>query len=156
MNKFEIKDFSFPVKRGEVYFINLNNYVGCEMTKTRPCVVLQSDAYNFSSDTFICATISRTQVSIPDIQVEITGNYYIEHTKKNLEGVIDLGQIKTVSKERIVSKKVCTLTDEINEIDEKLLNVLGLFPIVKRNCNIINSLQGKIRYLEKKQKSIDK
>lgn len=94
-------------------------------------------------------------MTIPDIQVPIKGTYtYIDENgvEKNLVGSIDLGQIKTVGKERIVNKKVCMLKKEIQEIDRKLLNVLGLSGMIKSKENTIRSLQGKIEYMQKQDK----
>ena len=62
---------------------------------------------------------------------------------------MDLGQIKTVGKERIVNGKICMLKQEIQEIDKKLLNTLGLSSMIKSKENTINSLQGKIEYIKK-------
>ena len=65
---------------------------------------------------------------------------------------IDLGQIKTIGKERIISAKICKLSAEMSELDTKLLNILGLSYIVKKKDNIISSLSGKIDYLKKQLK----
>ena len=62
---------------------------------------------------------------------------------------MDLGQIKTVGKERIVNGKICMLKQEIQEIDKKLLNTLGLSSIIRSKENTIKSLQGKIEYMKK-------
>ena len=70
--------------------------------------------------------------------------------QKNLCGAIDLGQIKTIGKERIVSLKVCDLKNEMQEIDNKLLNIFGLSNIIKKRDNVINSLNGKVKYLKDK------
>lgn len=145
----------WTVKRGEVYFVDLGENVGSEENKIRPVVVLQADAYNFRSPVFTCAIISSSPLTIPDIQVPIKGTYtYIDENgvEKNLVGSIDLGQIKTVGKERIVNKKVCMLKKEIQEIDRKLLNVLGLSGMIKSKENTIRSLQGKIEYMQKQDK----
>lgn len=141
----------WTVKRGEVYFVDLGENIGSEENKIRPVVVLQSDAYNFKSPVFTCAIISSSSLTIPDIQISITGTYPYKNEDgitKNLMGNIDLGQIKTVGKERIVSSKVCMFKDEMQEIDRKLLNVLGLSGIIKSKENTIKSLQGKIEYLK--------
>lgn len=145
----------WTVKRGEVYFADLGENIGSEENKIRPVVVLQSDAYNFRSPVFTCAIISSSPLTIPDIQVPITGTYsYIdEHGVTNkLVGNIDLGQIKTIGKERIVNKKVCKLENEIQEIDRKIVNALGLSAIIKSKENIIKSLQGKIEYMKNQMK----
>jgi len=41
------------------------------------------------------------------------------------------------------------LKQEIQEIDRKLLNALGLSSIIKSKENTIKSLQGKIEYMKK-------
>lgn len=141
----------WTVKRGEVYFVDLGENIGSEENKIRPVVVIQSNSYNFNSPVFTIAIISSSNLTIPDIQIPIKGIYpFVDENgiKKNLSGAIDLGQIKTIGKERIVSKKVCDLTVEMPEIDQKLLNVLGLSSIMKKKENIIHSLSGKVDYLK--------
>ena len=141
----------WTVKRGEVYFVDLGENIGSEENKIRPVVVIQSNAYNFKSPVFTGAIIS----SIPDIQILITGVYPFKDengVQKNLVGAIDLGQIKTIGKERIVSSKICDLVNEMNEIDNKLLNIFGLSNIIKKKDNIINSLNGKVIYLKEQLK----
>lgn len=148
----------WTVKRGEVYFTDLGENIGSEENKIRPVVVLQSNAYNFHSPVFTVAIISSSTLTIPDIQIPITGKYpFVDEngTTKNLCGAIDLGQIKTIGKERIVSKKVCDLSVEMKEVDIKLLNVLGLSSIIKKKDNLIQSLTGKVDYLKEQLKKKD-
>lgn len=140
----------WTVKRGEVYFVDLGENIGSEENKLRPVVVLQSNSYNFRAPTFTAAIISNGPVTIPDIQVPITGNYaYTDNNgaRKNLQGSIDLGQIKTVAKERIISKKICDLA-EMNTVDQKLFNAFGLTKIMTSKDNTIASLTGKVTYLK--------
>lgn len=140
---------SWKVKRGEVYFVDLGENIGSEENKLRPVVVLQSNAYNFHSPTFTCAIISSSPMTIPDIQVPITHTYtYADNTgaHRNLVGTVDLGQIKTVGKERIVSKTICKLL-EMADVDAKLLNALGMSRLIQAKNNEITSLKGKIEYL---------
>lgn len=142
----------WTVKRGEVYFIDLGENIGSEENKIRPCVVLQSNAYNFKSPVFTCAIISNSKLTLPDIQIPIKGKYeYLNEKKKTsfLTGSIDLGQIKTVGKERILLK-ICTLKEEIDEIDMKLFNSLGMSDILTKQQNTIHSLKGKVDYLTDK------
>lgn len=145
----------WTVKRGEVYFVDLGENVGSEENKIRPVVVLQSNAYNFHSPVFTVAIISSSTLTISDIQIPITGKYpFLDENgiTKNLCGAIDLGQIKTIGKERIVSKKVCDLSAEMKDVDTKLLNVLGLSSIIKKKDNLIQSLNGKVEYLKEQLK----
>lgn len=141
----------WTVKRGEVYFVDLGENVGSEENKIRPVVVLQADAYNFKSPVFTCAIISSSTLTIPDIQVSIKEIYSYKDengVEKNLTGSVDLGQIKTVGKERIMNSKICTLKSELQEIDLKLLNIFGLSGIIRAKENTIKSLQGKIEYMK--------
>lgn len=142
----------WTVKRGEVYFVDLGENIGSEENKIRPCVVLQSNAYNFKSPVFTCAIISNSKLTIRDIQIPIKGRYeYLNEKKRSsfLTGIIDLGQIKTVGKERILLK-VCTLKEEVDEIDMKLFNALGMSDILTKQQNTIHSLKGKVDYLTDK------
>ena len=145
---------TWAVKRNEVYFVDLGENIGSEENKIRPVVVLQANSYNFSSPVFTCAIISTSPMTIADIQIPITGTYTYTDMgiSKQLIGTIDLGQIKTIAKERIVSRRVCELTAEVNEIDEKLLNIFGLTNLIKSRDNVINSLTSKCEYLKNKQK----
>lgn len=149
---------AWTVKRGEVYFVDLGENIGSEENKIRPVVVIQSNAYNFKSPVFTVAIISSSSLTIPDIQIPITGTYSFTDengVNKNLCGAVDLGQIKTVAKERIVSTKVCDLLDEMEEIDSKLLNILGIGNIIKKRDNVIESLNGKVEYLKEKLKKYE-
>ena len=142
---------AWTVKRGEVYFADLGQNIGSEENKIRPVVVLQANSYNFSSPVFTCAIVSSSTMTIPDIQVPITGTYSYTDDKGSsqiLFGTVDLGQIKTISKERIVTHKICQLGVEMNEIDQKLLNVFGLSPLLSKRDNTIASLRGKVSYLK--------
>lgn len=142
----------WTVKRGEVYFVDLGENIGSEENKIRPVVVLQADAYNFKSPVFTGAIISSSPLTIPDIQIPIQGPYLYRDEngiEKYLKGSIDLGQIKTIGKERIINNKVCVLKTEIQELDRKLLNVMGLSGIIKAKENVIKSLKGKIEYMER-------
>lgn len=144
---------TWTLKRGEVYFVDLGENVGSEENKIRPVVVLQSDAYNFKSPVFICAILTTSKLTIPDIQIKISGtyNYYDKNKQlKQLTGIIDLGQIKTIAKERIISKKICFLSQELDDINKGLLNVLGLSKLIISKENTIRSLKGKIDFLQKK------
>lgn len=144
---------SWTVKRGEVYFVDLGQNIGSEENKVRPVVVLQANSYNFRSPVFTCAIISSSPVTITDIQIPITGSYSYTDDKgatQKLVGAVDLGQIKTIAKERIVTRKICLLNAEIDEIDKKLLNAFGLSTLLTRRDNTIVSLQGKVDYLKNK------
>lgn len=53
----------------------------------------------------------------------------------------------------MVSAKVCNLKNEMDEIDNKLLNIFELSIINKKKDNVIKSLSGNVEYLREKQKN---
>ena len=143
---------NLPIKRGEVYFVDLGQNIGSEENKIRPVVVIQSNTYNQTSPVFIGAIVSSSPVTIQDVQIPISGSYpYIDKNGNSqlLKGAIDLGQIRTLAKERIISR-ICALGSEMDEVDEKLPNIIGLKPSITAMANIINSLKGKVDYLKAK------
>lgn len=142
----------WTVKRNEVYFVDLGENIGNEENKIRPVVVIQANTYSFKSPVIIVAIISSSKLTIPDIQIQLTGNYMYKDKNNNnmlLKGIIDLGQIRTIGKERIISKKICQLNKEVPEIDSKLLNIFGLNGMIRKKDNVIDSLNGKINFLKK-------
>lgn len=46
------------VRRGDVYWVNLDPTVGREMRKTRPCVIVQRDSANRTSPTVIVCPLT--------------------------------------------------------------------------------------------------
>ena len=53
----EGKDF----KRGEIYFANLNPYIGSEQGGIRPVLVIQNDIGNYFSPTLIVSLLTTKQ-----------------------------------------------------------------------------------------------
>lgn len=147
---------TWKVKRGEIYYVDFGENIGSEQNKARPCVVIQSDAYNFTAATFIGVIISDSGKIIPDIHVPIIGEYYYKDSNKSqvqLNGSIDFGQIKTVAKERILFK-IGILKDELSEIDKKLLNTFALSGIIKGKDNRISFLENRAKSLQEKLQAL--
>jgi len=146
---------AWTVKRGEVYFVDLGENIGSEQNGRRPVVAISSGMVA-KSPVFICAIISTSTISQQNIQVPISGTYpYKDHKGRSrvLTGAVDLGQIRTVAKERIVSHKICSLKVEMPEIDKKIASVLGLHNYISKRDNVILSLQGKVNFLQNQIKS---
>lgn len=100
-------------------------------------------------------TVKRGEVYFVDLGENITNHYsYVDNKNitKYLSGTIDLGQIKTIGKERIISKRICLLTTEMKEIDSKIFHVFGMSHIIRAKDNTIQSLNGKIEYLKSELK----
>jgi mRNA interferase MazF len=117
----------WAVKRGEVYYVDFGENIGSEQNKARPCVVIQANAFNFSAATFIGAIISDS----------------------------DFGQIKTIAKERILLK-IGLLTEEIPDMDNKLLNIFGLNGMINGKNNRISFLEKRIKDLQNELQNCQK
>ena len=82
-----------PVRRYEVFLVNLDPTQGAEIQKTRPCVVVSPDEMNRHVRTAIVAPLTSTIRPYPT-RVEITF--------QRKKGQVALDQIRAVDKSRLV------------------------------------------------------
>jgi mRNA interferase MazF len=112
------------IKRGDVYYADLDPVKGHETGKTRPVVVIQNDIGNMYSPTTIVAII--TEYS------EKKASYPICVTIKKGKGlrkdsIVNLSQIRTIDKKRLKTPRVTKLSAKvIKNVDEAILSSLGL------------------------------
>ncbi len=112
------------IKRGEVYYANLDPVVGHKTGKRRPVLVIQNDIGNQYSPTTIVAVVtaySRKKASFP---ICVTVKKESGLTK---DSIVNLSQIRTIDKKRILEPKLADLTEAtMTEIDQAILNSLGI------------------------------
>ncbi len=113
------------IKRGELYYADLNPVVGSEQGGIRPVLVLQNDVGNKYSPTIIAAaTTSRlTKAKLPT-------HIQLPRAKCSLskDSIVLLEQIRTIDKSRI-KEKIGELPPEImQQINDALLLSLGFYP----------------------------
>ncbi len=111
------------VKRGDIYYANLNPVVGSEQGGHRPVLVIQNDVGNKYSPTVIVAAIT-SQISKAKLptHVEISAQQY----NIDKDSVILLEQLRTIDKRRL-KEKVTHLSEEIMaKVDEAIRISLGL------------------------------
>lgn len=83
------------MKRGEVYWVNLDPAVGNEVKKRRPAVILSPDEMNCSLPVVIVAPITSSRKPWPTrADVTLSGK----------SGQIMLDQIRTVDKSRLMKR----------------------------------------------------
>lgn len=89
------------IKRGEIYYVDLEPTKGSEMKKSRrPCVVVSSNAINRTSRVVIICPITDSYNKFSPIHIKIsTGTGGL--TK---ESVVHCGQVRSIDKLRIGSK----------------------------------------------------
>ena len=110
------------IKRGEVYYADLNPVVGSEQGGVRPVVVLQNDVGNKYSPTVIAAaTTSRLYKAKLPTHIEIAR----ENSPLPKNSVVLLEQIRTIDKSRIKEKIGELPADVMRKIEDALLLSLG-------------------------------
>ncbi|BAZ15088.1 hypothetical protein NIES4071_69580 [Calothrix sp. NIES-4071] len=110
-------------KRGEVYLVNFDPTVGAEIKKTRPALVLQNDIANEYSPIIIVAAMS-SKYDEKLLPTEI-----LVHPPEGgikLSSVVQLNQIRSVDKQRLI-RKLGELTEAtMIEVNEAIQISLGL------------------------------
>ena len=89
-----------PIRRGEVYLVQLNPTRGREIRKTRPCVIVSPDELNAHMGTFIVAPLTTGSHAYP---------FRVPCRFSGTDGHIVLDQLRTVDRERLV-KRLGTVT----------------------------------------------
>ena len=114
------------VKRGDVFYANLNPVVGSEQGGTRPVLIIQNDIGNKYSPTVIIAAItSRINKAKLPTHVEIPSNY----TNLDKDSVILLEQIRTIDKKRLQRRIAHLEEDVIEDVNTSLEISLGLIEL---------------------------
>ena len=112
------------VRRGQVYYANLDPVMGSETGKTRPVLVIQNDIGNIYSPTTIVAVVteySEKKASYP-ICVAIKKDQGLEKAS-----IVNLSQIRTIDKKRLVTPEITTLSNDVmKQVDVALKNSLAL------------------------------
>ena len=112
------------IKRGDVYYADLDPVKGHETGKTRPVVVIQNDIGNMYSPTTIVAIVteySEKKASYPICVTVKKG----KGLKK--ESIVNLSQIRTIDKQRLKAPKITELSDNVmKKVDEAIMSSLGI------------------------------
>ncbi len=113
--------------RGEIWWASLPKPRGSEPSKTRPVVILQSDAFNKSKiSTVICAVI-RSNLEL----AKSPGNILLKRADSKLEkpSVINISQIVTLDKQHLVRKVSMLssiLSSQINKSIQLILDLTNI------------------------------
>ena len=88
------------IKRGELYYAQLNPVIGSEQGGYRPVLIIQNDIGNYHSSTVIVAPITSTsnrKAKMPThINIKATGAL-------TEDSMVLLEQLRTIDKQRLVS-----------------------------------------------------
>lgn len=111
------------VRRGEIFFAELNPVVGSEQGGVRPVLIIQNDIGNqFSPTTIVAAITSQINKAKLPTHVELTS----AKVGLDKDSVILGEQIRTIDKSRL-KQKIAILDDEaMLKVDKALEISLGL------------------------------
>lgn len=110
--------------RGDIWWVDLGVPFRSEPEFKRPVVLIQDDSFNRSNiQTVIVASIT-TNLKLADAP----GNIYIEPEESGLphNGVINISQISTIDKQRLIQKVSRLPPRTLHEIDFGLKMILNI------------------------------
>ena len=112
------------IKRGDIFYADLNPVVGSEQVGIRPVLIVQNDIGNKHSPTVICAAIT-SQMHKAKLPTHVELNCQEYDLAK--DSVVRLEQLRTIDKKRL-KDKVCHLDNQIlMKVDKALEISLELF-----------------------------
>ncbi|MCP4475611.1 MAG: type II toxin-antitoxin system PemK/MazF family toxin [Gammaproteobacteria bacterium] len=106
------------MKRGEIYWVNLNPTKGTEIRKSRPCVIISADPLNEVRRTVVILPLSISAKPRPPLVVAVTC------LNKQVSAICD--QIRAVDKSRLVKLVDCLSQHDLNMLEESLRQILVL------------------------------
>jgi mRNA interferase MazF len=114
------------VRRGDLFFANLNPVIGSEQGGLRPVLILQNNIGNtYSPTTIVAAVTSKIKRAKLPTHVEIKKDF----SQLDRNSVILCEQLRTIDKRRL-SEKIGELNEEMMvKVDEALKISVGLTPI---------------------------
>jgi mRNA interferase MazF len=117
---------SLEIRRGDVFYADLNPVIGSEQGGLRPVLVVQNDVGNYYSPTTIVAALtSRIKRAKLPTHVELpVGQGYLA-----MDSVVLLEQLRTIDKVRL-RNRICTLDEEVMKRVNRAAEIsLGLLEI---------------------------
>ena len=111
------------IKRGDIYYADLNPVIGSEQGGVRPVLVVQNDVGNACSSTLVVAAIT-SKMNKLDIPTHI-----LIKEGLNTESVVLLEQLRAVDKLRLKNYITTLNKDTMKRINEGLLISLDLVDV---------------------------
>ncbi|MDP3791483.1 MAG: type II toxin-antitoxin system PemK/MazF family toxin [Candidatus Omnitrophota bacterium] len=111
------------IKRGDIFYVDLNPTKGSEQAGRRPVLVIQNNVGNEAAPTVIIAPLTTKKFS-----KEYPTNVQIKKGTAGLkeDSTVLLSQIRTIDKDRIERKVGSLSAEEILMVDEAIKVSLGL------------------------------
>lgn len=109
------------MKRGDIYYADLNPVIGCEQGGIRPVLILQNNLGNRHSPTTIVAAITSKSE-----KGAIPTHVMIKTDGLSRSSLVLLEQIRTVDKSRVRDKIAMLDEEEMEKVDKALKVSLAL------------------------------
>jgi mRNA interferase MazF len=115
------------ILRGDVFWADLNPFMGREQAGLRPVLILNHTIFNELSGTVIAVAItSQPQRAGFPLTLELT------NSKLPKQSCVKINQIRTLSVKRL-REKICSATDEeLSRVTDGLNEIVGGYPWVQR------------------------
>jgi mRNA interferase MazF len=111
-------------RRGEIWLVEFDPARGHEIQKTRPAVIVQNDIGNrYSPVTIVAAVTSKLSPTPYPVEVAVAPG---KGNGLALPSAINLGQIRSVDRERLVKRLGALDPATMHKVDEALMISLGL------------------------------
>ena len=113
---------TMKIKKGQIWYANLDGIRGSEQGGTRPVLIIQNDIGNAHSPTTIIAIITSkpTKAKIPThIWLSVTDGFKVN-------SMVELEQLRTIDKSRLIKHIGQVQKGEQDLIDQALKISLGL------------------------------
>jgi len=111
-------------RRGEIYLVEFDPSRGHEIQKTRRAVIVQNNVGNrYSPVTIVAAVTSKLSPTPYPVEVVVAPN---KGNGLTMPSAVNLGQIRSVDRERLVKRLGALDAAIMRQIDEALKISLGL------------------------------
>ncbi len=95
------------MKRGEVYYADLNPTVGAEINKRRPVLIVSNDANNRAASTVTVLPITSNVARVYPFEVALSR----DESGLPKDSKVQAQQVRTIAKQRITGRAVGRLND---------------------------------------------
>lgn len=110
------------MKRGDIYYANLNSVVGSEIVKRRPVLVVSNNANNRAANIITILPITSNVSKVYPFEVLLSCDSGLPKVSK-----VQAQQIRTISKQRIKGNAVGELSEELMQLVDAAIRLhLGL------------------------------
>ena len=111
------------MKRGEIYYANLNPAIGSEMDKRRPVLIVSNDANNRAATTLTILPLTSNVSRVYPFEVLLNS----EDSGLPKPSKVQAQQVRTISKQRIDGDVVGSLSEEMMQLVDAAIKLhLGL------------------------------